>query len=211
MGHQIVLKTMEAPGFFKMPFDTTILINNVRKLKEAFESGRFGDALIGAVNTGNGLMQQRIFTQNKDVQGNSFGEYVGKKTNPKEATTKRLLSKATQTNKKRIKAAAIIELTAYQRKRANAGRQISKKDLEFTGGLRRAIETKLENEKSAVIEFSIDEAAKIARGQENQITNIRNGQSGKTKGDGIKIFTLNDSERDETREQGLELIKEILK
>jgi hypothetical protein len=101
-------------------------------------------------------------------------------------------------------------LTSYQRKRLSKGRQVDKKDLEFTGELRRSIETRAD-EKSAVLEFSNDESALIARGQENQITNIRNSQSGSTKGDGIRIFNLSEDERTEIVEQGQELINQILK
>jgi hypothetical protein len=122
-----------------------------------------------------------------------------------------LFSDPSKTDKKRIKNAAPLELTSYQRKRAFKGRQVAKKDLEFTGGLRRAIETQIESEKAAVLNFNNDEAAKIARGLENQTTNIRNGRKGITKGNGTKIFSLNKNEKTEVVEQGIELIKEILK
>lgn len=186
-------------------FDTTILAKKIQGLKEAFENGRFGDALVGALNTGNGMMQQRIFTQNKDIEGNDFGVYIGKKRKVRLEVSKN------RTQNKRNKAIAGQELTSYQRKRAKAGRQISKKDLEFSGGTRRAIETKIENDKAAVIEFNNDQAAKIAKGQETQITNIRNGRKGTTKGTGVKIFTLNKVEKETVVEQGAELIKQILK
>jgi hypothetical protein len=187
------------------------MADKVNRLKENFENGRFGDVLLGALNTGNGLMQDRIFAGNKDVKGNDFGKYVGKK--------KRLSDKAQLTAlfntkgkkaKEKIRNEAILELTSYQRKRLSKGRQVDKKDLEFTGELRRSIETRAD-EKSAVLEFSNDESALIARGQENQITNIRNSQSGSTKGDGIRIFNLSEDERTEIVEQGQELINQILK
>lgn len=194
-----------------MPFDVTILTKQVAKLKENIQSGRFGDALIGALNTGNGLMQERIFSSNKDVEGNDFGQYIGKRTRQSDrAQLTALFNTQGNKAKEKVREKAIVELTSYQRKRFNAGRQIDKKDLEFTGGLRRSIQTQ-KDEKSAVIEFSNDEAALIARGQENQITNIRNTGKGTTKGNGIKIFTLNDDERREVVEQGLELINQILK
>lgn len=186
-------------------FDTTILTKKIEGLKEAYENGRFSDALVGALNTGNGAMQQRVFTQNKDVEGNDFGVYVGKKRKVKfQPSTNR-------TQNKRNKAIAGLDLTSYQRKRAKAGRQVAKKDLEFSGGLRRAIETQIENEKSAVLQFNNDEAAKIAKGQEAQITNIRKGGKGTTKGKGVKIFTLDKTEKETVVEQGKELIIQILK
>lgn len=186
-------------------FDTTILKKKIDGLKEAYETGVFGDALVGALNTGNGMMQQRIFTQNKDVEGNDFGVYIGKKRKV------RLQASTNRTQNKRNKSIAGLELTSYQRKRAKAGRQIAKKDLEFSGGTRRAIEIRIENDKAAVLEFNNDEAAKIAKGQEAQISNIRKGGKGTTKGTGVKIFTLDQAEKETVNEQGAELIKQILK
>lgn len=195
-------------------FDTTILKKKIDGLKEAYETGVFGDALVGALNSGNGLMQQRIFTQNKDVEGNDFGTYIGAKQTQKQASRqilRDLFGTTSKTDKKRIKANAALELTSYQRKRAKAGRQIAKKDLEFSGGTRRAIEIRIENDKAAVLEFNNDEAAKIAKGQEAQISNIRKGGKGTTKGTGVKIFTLDQAEKETVNEQGAELIKQILK
>ncbi len=197
-----------------MPFDLTILSKKIEGLKEAYENGNFGDALASAVNTGSGLMQQRIFTQNKDVDGQSFGAYVGKKKSRRlqdREVFRALFSTDSKTDRKRIKANANEDLTSYQRKRVNRGRQINKKDLELEGSLRRAIETQIADEKAAILNFNNDLAAKIAKGQEAQITNIRNGRSGTTKGEGIKIFALNASEKEQVVEQGAELIKEILK
>jgi len=188
-----------------MSFDLTILKAKIEKIKAAYDSGKFGDALLSAVNTGNGLMQQRIFTTNQDIEGNSFGQYVGKKRK-----VRALPKTKNRTQAKRNKAVEGQELTYWQRKRALKGRQIIKKDLEFEGGLRRAIETKIQDEKSAVIEFNNDDAVKIAKGQEAQITNIRNGRPGTTKGTGIKIFTLDEKEREQVGEQGSELLKQIL-
>lgn len=189
-----------------MPFDTTIMEDKIKRLKETFESGQFADALVTAVNTGSGLMQQRIFTQNEDTQGQSFGQYVGKKRKV------RLKVSANRTQNIRNKNIAGLSLTSYQRKRAAAGRQILKKDLELYGGLRRAIETQIESEKAAVLQFNNTEAAKIAMGQEQQISNIRNGLGGSTKGIGAtKIFGLNASEKEQVTEQGLLLITQILK
>lgn len=189
-----------------MSFDVTILQGRIEKIKTAFENGRFADALVGSLNTGNGLMQQRVFTQNVDVKGQSFGKYVGKKRKA------RLQVSSNRTQNKRNKAVAGLDLTAYQRKRALKGRQIEKKDLEFDGGLRRAIEIQTENEKSVVLEFNNDLAAKIAKGQEQQIENIRSGKPGTTKGTGAtRIFTFDEKEREQVTEQGQELILQILK
>jgi hypothetical protein len=188
-----------------MSFDLTILKKKVDGLKEAYDNGKFADALVGALNTGNGLLQQRVFQETQDVEGNTFGQYIGKKRKVRTAQTKN------KTQAKRNKAIEGKFLTSYQRKRAAKGRQIDKKDLEFSGGIRRAIETQVENDKAAVIQFNNLEAAKIAKGQEAQISNIRSGGKGTTKGNGVKIFSLNDSEKETVVEQGAELIKQILK
>ncbi len=188
-----------------MSFDVTILQGKVDKIKQAFDNGKFADVLVGAINSGSGLMQQRVFQGNEDIKGNSFGKYIGR------TSKARLIVPKNRTQNKRNKAIAGQDLTSYQRKRALKGRQILKKDLEFDGGLRRAIEVQIENEKAVILEFNNLDAAKIARGQENQITNIRNGGKGTTKGDGVKIFTFNDSEREQVTEQGHELLIQILK
>jgi len=194
-----------------MPFDIKILSDKIKKIKESFENGKFGDALSVALNAGNGLMQQRIFNDNLDIDGNGFGVYIGEKRKQSDRSQiKSLFGTKSKTDKKRIKASAGLELTYYQRKRAQKGRQILKKDLEFFGGLRRSPEVVIENEKEAALQFNTIESAKIAKGQEAQITNIRNGKSGTTKGTGVKIFTFNDEERKNVTEQGALLIKEIL-
>lgn len=199
-----------------MPFDLTILTNKIKGIKEAFENGKFGDALASALNYGNGLLQDRVIVQNQDINGNGFGKYIGsrKRKLQDRDVFRALFSTTSKTDRKRIKAGANLDLTAYQRKRVNKGRQIAKKDLEFTGGLRRTIETQVaekEGDKIAVLNFSTDQVAKIAHGQENQITNIRNGSKGTTKGKGIKIFGFNQKEREQIDAQAVLLINEILK
>lgn len=189
-----------------MSFDTQILKDKIEGIKTAFENGQFADALVTAVNTGNGLMQQRIFTQNQDSEGNDFGQYIG----PKTKTGLKFSNNPTQN--KRNKSITGQFLTAYQKKRAAAGRQVIKKDLEFHGGLRRAIETVVEGENAAILEFNNSDAAIVAHGQEQQIANIRNGLPGTTKGIGaVKIFKLSTTEKEQVVEQGLELIKQVLK
>lgn len=200
-----------------MPLDITILTKKIEGIKQAFDNGDFANALVTALNTGNGLMRERVVTGNKDIEGNSFGEYIGKKksrTLQDREVLRALFSTTSRTDRKRIKANAAADLTSYQRKRVNKGRQINHKDLEFTGGLRKSIETQAaekDGDHAAVLSFSTLEMALIAHGQENQITNIRNGQPGTTKGAGVKIFSFNTSEREQVVEQGVLLIKQILK
>ncbi len=188
-----------------MAFDVTILIKKVQAIKEAFENGSFADALVGAMKAGNGFMQTRIFNELKDTEGNSFGKYIGK------TRKARLIVSKNRLQNNRNKAIAGKDLTPYQRKRALKGRQVLNKDLQLTNSLRRSIGEVIENERVVVLQFSTDEMAKIARGQENQITNIRNGQPATTKGNGVPIFKFTESEKERTVEQGSELIKQILK
>lgn len=180
-----------------MPFDTQILTDKIEGIKTAFQNGRFADALVASLNTGSGIMQQRIFQDNEDINGNGFGQYIGKKRKA------RLQVSLNKTQNKRNQNIAGLYLTSYQRKRARAGRQIAKKDLEFTGGLRRAIETVVESETAAVLEFNNSDAAIIAHGQEAQLTRIKSVA--------MRIFTLNKTEKEQVNEQALLLIKQILK
>lgn len=62
----------------------------------------------------------------------------------------------------------------YERDRVEAGRQIARKDLEFTGTLRRAIEVISVNNLKAEIRITNPNRAEVARKQEEQIYNLRN-------------------------------------
>lgn len=68
---------------------------------------------------------------------------------------------------------------AYKRKRQRAGRQVRRKDLEFTGGLRRSLVTFI-GQSNAQLGFSNDTARLIANGQESQV--------------GKEIYTASDQE-----------------
>lgn len=191
-------------------FDTTILKENIERIKQAYVNGQFTDALVKALNTGKGLMRERIFETNIDVGGNSFGEYIGKKTETTElVASSRLFKGKSKTIQNRAKNIIGQDLTTYQRKRASFGHQTNPKNLEFFGSLRRSIEIVVENEKSAAMQFNNDLAAKIAQGQANQIANIRDGLPGRTNYNlkTVKIFRLNTAEKEQVVEQGLELIK----
>lgn len=194
-----------------MAFDTKILTDKIKKLKTVVEQGDFSDALVASLNTGNAVMQNRIFGDNVDVRGQSFGTYVGVRRKSPRLVARLLRITTSRTDRVRIKRNAPVSLTYYQRKRVNKGRQIVKKDLELYGSLRRAIEVEIINERSAVVQFNDYHSAEIARGQENQITNIRNGLPGYTKGDGEKIFAFNDNEKEVSNDQVRLLINQIIK
>lgn len=193
-----------------MPTD---LKTYLQGLREIVQSGQFADALVSAINTGNGLLQQRVFTRGEDINGNSFGSYIGRKVPLGIGSQERILLSAKSRVQKNRAKKSIETLTPYERKRVLAGRQVAYKDLEFSGELRRSIQVFIENEKEVVLAFNNDESALIAAGQEQQITNIRNGRPGTTQGVGAtKIFAFSDDEQDEVVEQAVTLITEqILK
>jgi hypothetical protein len=182
-------------------------------LAQIVESGDFADALVSAINTGNGLMQQRIFTRGEDAEGNSLGGYVGKKIPLGIASRERIIAGANTRVKKNRAAKSIQTLTPYQRKRTLSGRQIGYKDLEFNGELRRSIQVFVQNEASVVLAFNNDHSADVAHGQEQQIANIRQGRPGTTRNSNpVPIFSFSDDERDQVIDQGVTLIvDQILK
>jgi hypothetical protein len=93
----------------------------------------------------------------------------------------------------------------YERDRRREGRQVTRKDLEFQGTLRRAIEVIVVNNLKAEIRITNADSAEIARFQEQQIYNLRNGlPANEANGSKVPIFELSELElqivRDTTRE-----------
>lgn len=80
-------------------------------------------------------IQQRIFNENEDINGGSFGRYKSK---------------------------------AYEKYRKKLGRDISKKDLQVFGNLKKSI---TKNYKENQLEFNAQKYALIADGQEKQMSN----------------------------------------
>ena len=75
----------------------------------------------------------------------------------------------------------------YSRKRQRSGRQVGRKDLEFDGTLRRAIEVVTVNNTKAQIRITNPDSADIAFYQEQQIYNLRNGLPANSESGG-KVF-----------------------
>lgn len=97
----------------------------------------------------------------------------------------------------------------YERDRAREGRQIARKDLEFNGTLRRAIEVVSIDNTKAEIRITNDHQADIARWQEQQIANIRAGRpANEESGLRVPIFELNEVERDIAQTTTRELINQ---
>jgi hypothetical protein len=83
----------------------------------------------------------------------------------------------------------------YIRKRQKNGRQVGKKDLEFEGSIRRAIEVVTVSNTKAEALFTDDDSADIARWQEQQIYNLRNGRpANEASGGKVAIFEFNELE-----------------
>lgn len=97
----------------------------------------------------------------------------------------------------------------YERDRARKGRQIAKKDLEFNGSLRRAIEVVTVDNTKAEIRITDLDQADIARWQEQQIANLRAGRNANdVSGLKVPIFELNETELDVTRTTTRDLIRQ---
>lgn len=93
----------------------------------------------------------------------------------------------------------------YERDREREGRQITRKDLEFEGTLRRAIEVITVNNLKAEVRITNATSAEIARFQEQQIYNLRNGlPANQANGNKVPIFEFSELElqivKDTTRE-----------
>lgn len=83
----------------------------------------------------------------------------------------------------------------YARKRRRAGRQTARKDEEYNGTLRRAIEVVTVANNRAEIRITNARQADIARWQEQQVYNLRNGRpANEASGGRVPIFELNPTE-----------------
>lgn len=95
----------------------------------------------------------------------------------------------------------------YERDRVREGRQITKKDLEMTGSLRRSIEVITVNNTAAEIRITNEGDAKKARDQEQQIANLRSGAlANANTGVFAPIFELSTDEWDIVRTTTRELL-----
>lgn len=95
----------------------------------------------------------------------------------------------------------------YERDRRRRGRQTARKDLEMDGTVRRAIEVVTVNNTKAEIRITNAESADIARYQEVQIYNLRNGLPANSDSGGkVPIFELNADELEIVRTTTRELL-----
>lgn len=97
----------------------------------------------------------------------------------------------------------------YERDRVREGRQIGRKDLEFEGSVRRAIEVITVNQTKAEVRLTDEESANIARWQEQQIYNLRNGlPANEASGGRVPIFEFNQLENEIATTTIQELIRQ---
>jgi hypothetical protein len=141
------------------------VIARFKNFKDGAQNIDYSEALLVGVNAARAKMAFRIFNQALDAQNTTLGKYTGKK-----------ISKA-------------VPLTPYELKRVSKGRQVSKKDLEFQGNLRRALRTAKENNTRVICVITNPNLVKISQYLEQQIGKIRGGAV-------VKIFYLSPEERD---------------
>lgn len=204
------------------------IIEQLEQLKEAVGGNNngvppipdFSDAMFSALNSGMGKMKFRIFNKGEDAEGNSLGEYTGRKTE----ITKGILSapsvdefeekdrKKRKRNLNRARKSTPDETyTEYEKFRLSKGRQIDYKDLELEGSLRRSIETIKDDNKQVVIAITNEETAKISGYQEQQIGNIRAGQNAKTgTATPAKIFEFSQDEFEQVEAEAEEAIGQVI-
>ena len=102
--------------------------------------------------------------------------------------------------------------TNYAKYRSDRGRQSNKKDLQFSGSLKSSIVVLTINNNKAVIKINNPLNTKIARGQENQISNLRVKRKGNTKSASpISIFYLSKEEQLIMKETTKRLILQKIK
>lgn len=174
------------------------LIEKFKKLQSEVGAIDFSSALLVGVNAAMGKMTYRIFNLGQDASGLDFGKYTGKRSGINKRTAARL-------EKLNIAQDLDIEtgLTAYEKKRLKAGRQISYKDLEFTGDLRRAIVVGVESNTRVICWIPNDQEYKIAKYQEQQIAEIQGAS------EPVKIFALSKDEEELMAENIIEALKQI--
>lgn len=138
------------------------LIVKFGKVKQELENVDFSQALVVGVNAAKAKMQYRIFNLGRDKFQNPLGKYRGPKF--KKATKKELkkFKDPTKFFNKNL-------FTPYELKRIKAGRQIIKKDLEFTGALRRGIVVLKENNARVICYIPNAKLFLIAESQETDL------------------------------------------
>jgi hypothetical protein len=168
------------------------IIARFKLIKADVQTVDFSDALLGGVNQAKARMENRIFNQGQDVNNNSLGKYRGRKKRVSKARfegkkTEFLFGDTTGNNP--------LNLSQYELKRVEKGRQVRYKDLEFTGALRRGIVVIKETNTSVVCAIPNQELFSIAKAQEEYLK--------------TSIFALSEKEKQEMVTVVTALVKQI--
>lgn len=174
------------------------LIEKLKKRKDQLNGIDYSAALLQGANASMGEMKVRIFNDGKDKSGVVFGKYTGKK---------KLLFVVNAEKIRRMRIAEGLGIddgfTDYEKKRLKAGRQVTYKDLEFTGDLRRGVVIGKDSETRIICWIPNDDLFKIAKYQEEQIGKIKGQEF-------VVIFSLSDDERKTLKDQTRLAIKQLL-
>lgn len=185
------------------------LIKKLQQVAKRAEALDFSEPLVAGLNAAMGTMKYRVFNTGQDSKGVSFGKYIGKKTRATNRKFKakkygnRENEKEKAKKKKRLNKnkEADTLYTEYEKIRLAFGRQVSFKDLEFTGGLRRGIVVaKVSDTKAAVV---------IPNEKLYKIAGYLSEQTSKIVGQELKIFSFSDAEREIQTTTTNELLNQI--
>lgn len=189
------------------------VIQHFQKMANQTKEIDVSQALLAGVNAAAGQMKFRIFNEGKDAEGNSLGQYKGRKKTfspkqqlsadfKKKLSNSRLLGPENQTGDS-------FNFSEYELIRLRDGRQIRYKDLELTGSLRRGIVPADQNDTSGVVSKTKVVCAipntdlfNIARYQEQQIGKIRGTDS-------VRIFSQSAQEKQTMTEVITETVKQL--
>lgn len=133
------------------------LIVKFGKVKQELENVDFSQALVVGVNAAKAKMQFRIFNLGRDKFQNPLGKY------------KRYGKFKGTAVKGPFSFKGFDLLSPYEKKRVKAGRQVIKKDLEFTGALRRGIVVLKENNARVICYIPNAKLFLIAESQETDL------------------------------------------
>lgn len=152
----------------------------------------FSDALLGGVNQAKARMDNRIFNQGQDAENKSLGKYRGRK---KRVSQSRFEGRKTDFLFGDISGNNPLNLSEYELKRVEKGRQVRYKDLEFFGSLRRGIVVIKESNTSVICAIPNEALFNIAKAQEQYLKTT--------------IFALSEEEKKEMVFVVTTLVKQI--
>lgn len=167
------------------------VIGRFKDMKKQLQEVDLSDALVFGVNAAKSAMQNRIFDQGLDAGNERIGSYAG----PKKKVSKKQFEGRNTDFLFGPVAGSAFKLSAYEKKRVKAGRQIKYKDEEFTGTLRRGLIVIKDTSTRVVCAIPNEKLLIIAKAQEEYINS--------------KIFSLTDDERELLRTNVIAAVNQI--